>query len=181
MNKFAIKISVEDGEKPEAKQFLVECETYGRAEEMAYDVSQSLGFKTFSLESVVKTQIKEVSKDLDPEGTMWLVKYEHGLEAKPDKSNLVVSSPNMGMANAEAFLFLDGLCSGLFITEIKKLDYIDFVKDVDAAVKEEIKGLVDTLKKNGATMSVTFSNGDKEEFFNETPVPVVELDDDFDL
>lgn len=129
MGIFAIKLVVGDNEKPENKSFLVKTETYARAEEMAYEVAESLGFKSFTLMEVVKKQIKEVHKDIDPEQTMWLVKYEFGLEAKPEKSNFLVSGSNMGEAHQEAFSFLDPLCNGLFITAITKTDFIDYVKD----------------------------------------------------
>ena len=137
MGIFAIKLAVADTEKAENKTFLVNTETYARAEEMAYEVAESLGFKSFALVEVVKKQIKEVLKDIDPEQTMWLVKYEFGLEAKPEKSNLLVSGLNGFDAYNSAFKFLDPLCNSLFITSITKTDFIDYVKDNKLAEVEE--------------------------------------------
>jgi hypothetical protein len=137
MGIFAIKLAVADTEKAENKSFLVNTETYARAEEMAYEVAESLDFKSFVLVEVVKKQIREVLKDIDPEQTMWLVKYEFGLEAKPEKSNLLVSGATIHEAGSAAFSFLDPLCNSLFITSINKTDFMDYVKDSKLAEVEE--------------------------------------------
>ena len=157
---FAIKLSVNDGEKPETKQFLVKCETYGRAEEMAYIVAESLGFKEFKVESVVKTQIKEVQKDLDPDDTMWLVKYEFGLEAKPSKSNFLVSGKSMSVAHTSGFAFLDPLCDSLFITGINKTEFMDFVEDEKAEEDGDspMLNFVNSMEKQGIKMTISHSN-----------------------
>lgn len=153
MKIFQIKIALYGGEKTETKLFLVKCETYARAEEMAYEQAESYGWKMFDLVDVVKKQISEVHKDIDTEQIMWLVKYEHGLEAKPDKSNILVSGMSMIEAHNAAFEFLDPLCNDLLLTSIVKTDLMDYIKDTKTA--EE---LVDDLKKafNTEGISMTF-------------------------
>jgi hypothetical protein len=164
MRIFEIKVSHEDGEKPEKKSFLVCCETFGRAEEMAYEVSQSLGYKTFTVEDVVQKKIKEVIKSLDPDETMWLVKYEFGLEAKPTKSNILVSGKFLSDAHSSACEFLSPLTDGLFITDINKTAFIDYVED-STDFRDAAKKLKDFIAANNLDVfASTVVNGVEEHF-----------------
>jgi hypothetical protein len=161
MKIFEIKLLVYGAEKPEKKQFLVECETFARAEEMAYEVAESMGFKEFLVDDVVKKGIKEVHKELDPDQTMWLVKYEFGLEAKPTKTNILVSGKYMADAHNTAHTFLDPLCDSLFITAISKTEFMDYVKDEKKSLEEQFGELMEKLDQQGTKVSMTVSSGNE--------------------
>ena len=131
MKLYATKVTHMVGESKETNTFLVKCETYGRAEEIAYKTAEEFGYKDFSLESVVKKNIKEVHASINDECRMYLVNYEFGLESKPEKSNILISDNGLDIVHAltDALNFLYPLCNGLFIKDIKIQDFDVYVVD----------------------------------------------------
>jgi len=156
MKIFALKLVNLDGDKPESLNFLVKAETYGRAEAMGYEIANEFGWKTFSLESVVKKQIKEIHESVQGECTMWLVEYEFGLEAKPEKSNCLYAGKFITDVTDKATKHLGEYCDSLFIKGVKHMDFQEYLDDsvVEESFEESLDKKLNELKDGG---KVTFS------------------------
>lgn len=129
MNKFISKIKyhAENSESEETIVLCIEADTYGTAENASHAWCEENLEGLWNLESIVKSQIKEVY-EVENESTFFLVKYEFGLEAKPNKSNLVVSDFHSCMgALLKATEHLEQFVSGLFITSIVKQEIKYFI------------------------------------------------------
>jgi hypothetical protein len=127
MKLFIVKIK-EGGESEKNHSLCVETETYGSAEKVGYKWAEENIGTVLSMD-VVKTQIKEfINKDQTGfRDFFFLVKYEFGLEAKPEKSNLIVPADDILRAVELATEYLKDKCDGLFIPEAKKQDIDEFI------------------------------------------------------
>jgi hypothetical protein len=197
MKIFALKLVMLDGDKPESFNFLVKAETYGRAEAMGYEIANEFGWQTFSLESVVKKQIKEVHTSVNGECSMWLVAYEFGLEAKPEKSNILIAGKYIHEVTEKATKFLGEFCDSLFIKEVKYQDFQEFIddsesKDFDMLLNEamdkvddalefnkKVKELKDDMKKIGASVEFIHNPEDRLRTFGK--LGSSEIEEDFEL
>lgn len=127
MKYFIIKIKHNNGENEQTKQICAEADTYGIAEQVGYKWAEENLDSMFHIDSVVKSQIKEFHNEDDSGLFFFLVKYEFGLEAKPEKSNVLVMGDKLNQAYDNAFEFLSSNCDGLFIPEVKKQDIEEYV------------------------------------------------------
>lgn len=125
MNKFISKIKyhAENSESEETLVLCIEADTYGAAEIASYGWAEENLEGLWVLESIVKSQIKEVHKDVEDGSVFFLVKYEFGLEAKPSRSNIIVTDFHSCQAALhKATAHLDQFASGVFVTAILRQD-----------------------------------------------------------
>lgn len=140
MKFFIVKIKSNRGDEEVTSVLCIEADTYAVAEQTAYAWAEGNCDGSFMVDSVVKSQIKEILIEEDFTSLyFFLVKYEFGLESKPEKSNVLVNNDSLNRAFSDAENYLNGFCDGLFIPELKKTDIQEFISYPEVKILLNIK------------------------------------------
>lgn len=159
-----IKSFKDDSEKTDT--ICIEADTYSTAEQVGYKWAEKNCEGSFSIDSVVKSQIKEVKNVDETDLFYFLLKYEFGLESKPEKSNTLLTANTVSEAYNKGFEYLNDLCDGLFIPVIQKIDVTEYICFQEVSDMLGLKpDIIRAFEGIEGFKSITVKSGDEEVFF----------------